>query len=59
MQFLGEEDLAARKEAIKQRLQQKSKMKLESLSLPEPKVASEYFTPTEMIKIKKPKKKVF
>uniref|UniRef100_T1I2N6 U4/U6.U5 tri-snRNP-associated protein 1 n=1 Tax=Rhodnius prolixus TaxID=13249 RepID=T1I2N6_RHOPR len=54
---LGEEDLAARKEAIKQRLQQKSKMKLESLSLPEPKIASEYFTPTEMIRIKKPKKK--
>ncbi|KAK9507412.1 hypothetical protein O3M35_007271 [Rhynocoris fuscipes] len=54
---IGEEDIEARKEAIKQKLQKKSKKTLESLSLPEPKIASEYYTPSEMIKIKKPKKK--
>lgn len=42
--------------AVKERLQKKT---LLSLAMPEMQLAAEYFTPDEMVKFKKPKKKVF
>lgn len=52
------ENAATLKESVKAKLKQKAKMTLDTLQLPEPKIASEYYSQDEMVKFNKPKKKV-
>lgn len=51
---IGKTTKDASKEMVKMKLEQQGKV---TLQLPEMKVASEYFTPSEMLKFKKPKRK--
>lgn len=54
---IGMDNSATLKESIKAKLKQKAKMTLDTLQLPEPKIASEYYSQDEMVKFNKPKKK--